>query len=270
MFARPGAQGLLRKPCTMTVLIDSCPAAARARSHYAVAGWLLASVALHALAFMTLPAFVDSGARPAVRVLDVVVMVRDPQPEFKPESKPAPAPVAVAPAASRASPPRQAAAAVAARQPPRAEASIARENVAQQSEPTIASPATARPDAAPSASAKTAGAVLPARSQAEAAAPVEALTPPVFNAGYLRNPPPRYPISARRNGEQGTVTLRVLVDREGLPASVAVEKTSGFAPLDNAAREAVRAWRFAPARRGNQAVEAWVLVPVVFRLEDAS
>lgn len=111
----------------------------------------------------------------------------------------------------------------------------------------------------------------PARAQAAATAPAEApLTPPVFNAAYLRNPPPRYPIAARRNGEQGTVTLRVLVDREGLPASVAIEKTSGFAPLDNAAREAVRAWRFVPARRGSQAVEAWVLVPVVFRLEDAS
>jgi periplasmic protein TonB len=245
----------------MTGLTDSPHTAARARPHHAVAGWLLASAALHALALMALPRFGDNGAQPSVRVLDVVVLMRDPQPEFKSESKPAPAPVAVAPAASRASPRGQAAT---------AEASIAQENMAQQNESTIASPATARPDAAPSASAKTAGAVLPARSQAEAAAPVEAFTPPLFNAAYLRNPPPRYPLAARRNGEQGTVTLRVLVDREGLPASVAIEKTSGYAPLDNAAREAVRAWRFAPARRGNQAVEAWVLVPVVFRLEDTS
>lgn len=250
----------------MTSLTDSLPTITRARPHHAVAGWLLASVALHALAFMALPAFVDSGAQPAVRVLDVVVLVRDPQPE----SKPAPAPVAAAPAASRASPASQAAAAVAARQPSRAEASTPRESMVRQNESTAAPPVAARPAAAPSASAETGGAVLPARAQAEATAPAEVLTPPVFNAAYLRNPPPRYPVSARRNGEQGTVTLRVLVDREGMPASVAVEKTSGFAPLDNAAREAVRAWRFAPARRGNQAVEAWVLVPVVFRLEDAS
>jgi protein TonB len=97
----------------------------------------------------------------------------------------------------------------------------------------------------------------------------EALVAPSFNAAYLRNPPPRYPPVARRNGEQGTVTLRVLVSREGLPASVDIEKTSGFPPLDNAAREAVRSWRFAPARWGPLAVEAWVLVPIVFRLEDA-
>lgn len=250
----------------MTSLTDSPLTVTRVRPHHAVAGWLLASAALHALAFMALPALVGSGAQPAVRVLDVVVLVRDPQPE----SKPAPAPVAAAPAASRTSPASRAAVAVAARQPPRAEASTTREGMVRQNEPTAAPPAAARPDAAPPASAETGSAVLPARAQAEATAPAEVLTPPVFNAAYLRNPPPRYPVSARRNGEQGTVTLRVLVDREGLPASVAIEKTSGYAPLDNAAREAVRNWRFAPARRGSQAVEAWVLVPVVFRLEDAS
>lgn len=251
----------------MTSLTDSFPAAVHARSHHAVAGWLLASVALHALAFMTLPAFVDSGAQPAVRVLDVVVLVRDPQPE----SKPAPAPVAAAPAASRTSPASRAAGAAAERQTPRAETMTVPESAARQNESAAALPAATRSDAASSASAETGGTVPPAPVRAAAAAPTEAsFTPPLFNAAYLRNPPPRYPLAARRNGEQGTVTLRVLVDREGLPASVAIEKTSGYAPLDNAAREAVRAWRFAPARRGNQAVEAWVLVPVVFRLEDAS
>jgi len=93
---------------------------------------------------------------------------------------------------------------------------------------------------------------------------------PSFNAAYLRNPAPRYPLIARRNGEQGTVTLKVLVTREGMPASVSVDKTSGSAHLDSAALEAVRSWRFAPARQGTQPVEAWVLVPIVFRLEPVS
>ena len=93
---------------------------------------------------------------------------------------------------------------------------------------------------------------------------------PSFNAAYLSNPAPRYPLIARRNGEQGTVTLKVLVTREGMPASVSVDKTSGSAHLDSAALEAVRSWRFAPARQGTQPVEAWVLVPIVFRLEPVS
>jgi protein TonB len=86
----------------------------------------------------------------------------------------------------------------------------------------------------------------------------------------LRSPAPRYPDAARRAGQQGTVTLRVLVTREGLPARVGVEKSSGSPYLDNAAVEAVKAWRFTPARQGAERIESWMLVPVVFRLEGAS
>jgi protein TonB len=96
------------------------------------------------------------------------------------------------------------------------------------------------------------------------------LTPPAFSASYLRNPPPRYPLTARRAGEQGTVTLRVLVLPDGRASRVAVEKSSGSPQLDAAALEAVKAWRFTPARRGADAVESWMLVPIVFRLEGSS
>lgn len=97
-----------------------------------------------------------------------------------------------------------------------------------------------------------------------------AVTPHGINAAYLRNPAPRYPVAARRAGEQGTVTLRVLVTREGLASRVAVEKSSGSPHLDAAALEAVKAWRFTPARQGADAVESWMLVPIVFRLEGSS
>jgi protein TonB len=97
-----------------------------------------------------------------------------------------------------------------------------------------------------------------------------AVTPPGLNAAYLRNPAPRYPASARRTGTQGTVTLRVQVTREGLAARVDVEKSSGSPHLDAAALEAVKAWRFVPARQGAEPVESRVLVPIVFRLEGPS
>jgi protein TonB len=96
------------------------------------------------------------------------------------------------------------------------------------------------------------------------------VTPPGFDAAYLSNPPPQYPQAARRAGEQGTVMLRVLVKRDGLPARVEVEKSSGSSQLDAAARDTVWGWRFVPAREGDDPVESWVLVPVVFRLEGAS
>lgn len=97
-----------------------------------------------------------------------------------------------------------------------------------------------------------------------------AVTPPSFSAAYLQNPPPRYPPSARRSGTQGTVTLKVLVTREGLPGRVELAKSSGSAPLDQAALETVKTWRFAPARRGTESIESTVLVPIVFRLEGTS
>ena len=101
-------------------------------------------------------------------------------------------------------------------------------------------------------------------------APAERITPPVFNAAYLRNPEPVYPVSSRRRGEQGTVLLKVLVTREGAAASVNVEKTSGYAALDQSAVDSVRKWRFAPARQGAEPIESSVLVPIVFKLEGVS
>lgn len=98
-------------------------------------------------------------------------------------------------------------------------------------------------------------------------APVVPVTPPMFNADYLRNPPPAYPALSRRVGEEGRVLLRVLVSAEGAAQEVEVRTSSGHARLDQAAREAVQRWKFVPARRGERAVAAWVLVPISFRLE---
>jgi protein TonB len=92
------------------------------------------------------------------------------------------------------------------------------------------------------------------------------LVTPDYRAAYLSNPAPAYPRSARRNGEQGTVTLRVHVGTDGVPTVVELERSSGSSALAAVARESVKSWRFVPARRGDGAVAAWVIVPVVFRL----
>lgn len=100
-------------------------------------------------------------------------------------------------------------------------------------------------------------------------APVpEAITAPRFDASYLDNPKPVYPATSRRLGEQGKVLLRVLVSAAGLAEKVELKASSNFARLDQAAQEAVGRWRFVPARRGEQAIAAWVQVPVTFQLDD--
>lgn len=99
------------------------------------------------------------------------------------------------------------------------------------------------------------------------AAPVLA-TAPSFNAAYLHNPAPVYPPPSRRLGEEGKVLLHVKVSAAGQPVAVDLEKSSNFERLDEAARHAVARWRFVPAKRGDEAVEGSVIVPIVFRLDD--
>lgn len=88
-----------------------------------------------------------------------------------------------------------------------------------------------------------------------------------FDAAYLQNPQARYPAISRRLGEEGKVMLKVRVTADGRAASVELEKSSNFERLDSAARQAVAGWRFVPAKRGDQAIESTVIVPVLFRLE---
>lgn len=94
-----------------------------------------------------------------------------------------------------------------------------------------------------------------------------AVVPPRFDAAYLNNPAPPYPAAARRRGEGGRVQLRVLVTAAGRASRVEVSSSSGSALLDEAAKDAVERWRFQPARRGDEVIDAWVIVPIVFSLE---
>lgn len=96
--------------------------------------------------------------------------------------------------------------------------------------------------------------------------PVAPVIPPQFNADYLNNPAPQYPALSRRLGEEGRVMLRVFVDDRGLPARVEIRTSSGHDRLDHSALEAVKQWKFIPARRGDQAVSGWVVVPISFSL----
>ncbi len=91
---------------------------------------------------------------------------------------------------------------------------------------------------------------------------------PSFHADYLNNPPPAYPFAARRRGIEGNVLVRAEISSEGKCLRVELKKSSGADLLDQAALDAVKSWRFVPARRGSQAVIAWVDVPLAFKLEN--
>jgi protein TonB len=77
---------------------------------------------------------------------------------------------------------------------------------------------------------------------------------------------PRYPESARRQGIEGTTLLKIYVNDTGHVEAVRVERSAGHQDMDSAAMTAVQKWRFEPARRGQQPVAVWVMLPVRFEL----
>jgi protein TonB len=207
-----------------------------------LAGFVLASVLVHVMVFVWVPAWKRRMAEAPVPVLDVVLVAAAP-----PAVVVEPAALAPAPAVT---PQRRVESKKTDPLPP---AVLSAPGIADTAPPV----ATANAEA-PRAAVESRTAALPAEAPA---------TPPLFNAAYLRNPAPVYPAIARRSGDQGTVMLKVLVNPEGAPLRVELDQSSGSKPLDSAALEAVKGWRFVPARRGAQNIEAWVRVPVVFRLE---
>jgi len=87
-------------------------------------------------------------------------------------------------------------------------------------------------------------------------------------ARYRDTPRPDYPESARREGREGRVLLRVLVDDQGRSKKVEINSSSGSEALDRAAAEAIKRWRFHPARYGDMPVDSWLRVPIEFSLAD--
>ena len=156
------------------------------------------------------------------------------------------------------------------RQPVAAKPETGRQAAAAWVLAAVAAPATSStPAPSPPTSPEPAAADGRPSPPAAASAPAEEFVAPQFAAAYLDNPPPTYPAAARRRGLQGTVQLEVFVGRDGRPRELRLAAGSGATALDEAALAAVHDWRFVPARRGREEVDAWVVVPIRFRLGDS-
>jgi protein TonB len=103
----------------------------------------------------------------------------------------------------------------------------------------------------------------------DSTAPAAAQQTPVYwKMKLLEMKPPVYPPRCLRLGIEGTVRLRVLVGEDGRPQDAAIGTSSGDTGLDQAALDAVRDWRFEPARRDGVPLRAWCIVPITFSLDD--
>ncbi len=204
---------------------------------------LVAGVAaLHAVGILALAnGKLRVAATPAAVPITIIMTPTKPAPPPEPEPA-APKPKVVVPVLAVAPPPPRIA--------------VAATPVAQS---PLASVSSAPPEPAPAA-------VAVAEPPAPPPAPEEPVTEPKGYAGYLRNPAPEYPVAAQKRGLEGKVVLKVHVLASGQPDSVTVAASSGHQILDEAALKAVLQWAFAPARRGQTAIDGWVHVPLNFRI----
>ena len=107
-----------------------------------------------------------------------------------------------------------------------------------------------------------------AKPSAVAAPPPAIIEAPRFDAAYLSNEPPAYPLAARRRGIEGNVLLRAQISKQGTCLRAEIKRGSGSDVLDSAALDAVKKWRFVPARQGHETQVAWVEIPIAFRLDN--
>lgn len=79
----------------------------------------------------------------------------------------------------------------------------------------------------------------------------------------LEAPAPVWPSEARAAGLEGEISLSVVIDAEGRVAGVVVDGDPGHG-LGEAAKNAVKAWRFTPPRREGKPVSTRAAITLAY------
>jgi len=87
-------------------------------------------------------------------------------------------------------------------------------------------------------------------------------------ARLVKSARPDYPQTARQQGWEGTVVLRITVGTGGEVENVKIQESSGFPELDESAAQSVKTWQFDPAKLGDDPISSAVDLPVTFDLEE--
>lgn len=140
---------------------------------------------------------------------------------------------------------------------------------------TIDTPQVASPREAPAVEVVAAPAP-PAPSVVAVAPPAPPAPPPaaapvrvdMSQLRYRVEPPVALPRLSRRLRETGTVVLHVVIDTQGVPRSVTLRQSSGFARLDEQALSAMRQARFVPCTENGRPVECEANAPIAYELEN--
>jgi bla regulator protein BlaR1 len=93
--------------------------------------------------------------------------------------------------------------------------------------------------------------------------------PPIIPAvaNFASCAKPVWPKQSLRDENTGTVTLAFKISEDGRVDDSRVQKSSGFAALDEAAREGITKCQFKPATQGGKPVAAWMHMQYVWTLQ---
>jgi len=81
----------------------------------------------------------------------------------------------------------------------------------------------------------------------------------------LSRPPLEYPESALKDGIKGYVIINLLIDKDGSVELAKVLESQPSSVFDNAALNAVRSWRFSPAKYKGKPVKLWAKQKIRFQ-----
>jgi len=81
---------------------------------------------------------------------------------------------------------------------------------------------------------------------------------------YIENPV--YPEFEKRAGIEGSVFVEVVVMGDGTVGKVELKKSSNSEAMDKAAMDAVKKYRFQPAKSNGKPVACWISFPIKFSL----
>ncbi|MBK7641704.1 MAG: energy transducer TonB [Planctomycetes bacterium] len=192
----------------------------------------------------------------------------EPEPRTLPEIEPEPSPEPVAPVVTTTS---DEAVASAESEPTSVPLPPARLAPVTQAAPTLAQAALRGPSgpplhAAPAAPAESGPSTAKAQDGPASGADEDDLGDALR---VLRSDKPSYPEDARRRNEEGTVTCRLTIERDGSVSEVEVLLSSGSRALDQMAVRTLKRWRFEPLARLTDRERVHAVQKLSFRLKVA-
>jgi protein TonB len=87
-------------------------------------------------------------------------------------------------------------------------------------------------------------------------------------AKLVKRVAPEYPAAAASRGTEGYAVVEFTVTAEGKVVDPVIVESSPRRAFDSAARDAVRRWKYEPARNGDTAVASTARVRLEFQLAD--